>query len=386
MNWLTSKKTASVESTATAIAARRAGGSAAAVGLWVVWLRAGRVLRCVRSTRLDIEVPVSIPDDTVPGADVAVVIAVAPNRLAHPVCGRAVVIGDFLAANGFGVRVVHARTLRAGALWTSLRGRPLAGLIPAVSPRARAGAHRPRLVRRGAVGARARLAMAACAAVATLVCAVPATGTPTDGQPGLVPDPPSHGQAGLIAAPPATVTAPNTGPAAPDSAAPGAVAVAVPEPATEQPRPVSVAPQQSVPPRAVQGPSARLFSESVTAQDAAGPELRFGAAVVPAPDWLPTQISDHERAWNTIVVDHASTVLDEAGLAGPATETVLGTGIGGEPASITEELGWVQEMATEPEQWTPLAEQALAPVVAAVEPPAHAVIDAAMAHLPAWCR
>ncbi len=92
MNRSTGRHSQSAVATALQAVTCYSADSVAAVGIWVVWVRAGRVLECEWSARLDTEMPAVIRAD----AQDVVVIAVAPQRLAHPVTGRASVICEYL--------------------------------------------------------------------------------------------------------------------------------------------------------------------------------------------------------------------------------------------------------------------------------------------------
>ncbi len=101
----------------------------AAVSIWVIWTRARQTIICESVTRLDVDIPVMLPVD----ADEVVVVAVAPTRVAGPVIGRVDVIYDYLAGKGFTPHAVHAYALEEGALWTSLRGNAIGGILPSLT-------------------------------------------------------------------------------------------------------------------------------------------------------------------------------------------------------------------------------------------------------------
>ncbi|MFE3195407.1 hypothetical protein ACFXHA_40840 [Nocardia sp. NPDC059240] len=346
-------------------------------------MRAGRALACEWTSHLDAEVPVEIRAD----AEAVVVIALAPDRVAHPVIGRVEVIGDYLVGKGFHVYALHTRTLREGVLWTSLRGQALAGVMPASQSRVSTSPHLPRLPHLRAARVRSRLLVAALAAVATLVCASPVVvASPPTGQPGLIIDPPSHRQAGLAPAAPATDQTrgnPNAGA--------GAV-TAVTEQGGEQPQAVTVTVVPQVPSASSAPRSAQVVTEAVplaeeSVPDAPGREdgLRIDAAAIARPVWLPAPIAAHERALNALVVDQVSKVVADAGLSGPATEVTLGGG-DEQPAPLADELAWAQMTVTDPQQWVPLVLDAVEPAVADLAPQAQDAVDALAASLPAERR
>lgn len=344
----------------------------AAVGIWVVWLRSGRVVHCEWSARLDIDAPVAVRADV----ESVIVIAIAPQRLAHPVSGRAVVIGEFLEAKGFRVEVVHVRTLRTGALWTTLRGRAVGGIVPAprISP------HRPRLPYPRAAALSARLLVAVCAVATALICAVPVVAAPPHEQPGLSIEPHSGGQAGVTAPPrtaaPAETTTDqdqtNTVVASADqvSSAPAAQAITASPPQSaprESWRPSSAAPRQMGP--TVTGEQVAATTDLAYASDV----VRVGAFELPRPEWMPAPVAAREREWNAFLAEEAATVVEQAGWVDPGVSAVLGAG-NGEPVPPPQELVFVQMVAADPQALIPVVAEVAAPFVSEVSAPVQDIV------------
>ncbi|MEG8179388.1 hypothetical protein GZH49_12705 [Nocardia terpenica] len=377
MNWSMGRQS---EVAAALKAATRVGAdSVAAAGMWVVWLRAGRVLGCEWCARLDVEVPVEVRAD----ADAVVVIAVAPDRLERPVVGRASVICEYLEAKGLRAHAVHVRGLREGALWTSLRGRAVGGVVPALHRSPRISPYRPRLPHLGGAALVARLLVAACAAMVTLVCAVPALAVPPDGQPGVVIEPHSGGQAG-VTAPPRIAT-----PVAMFQGGADASTAVVTQDAAES--------SQAAPERSTgsgrSAPSWSVSTGSTMVTEPASPAepdtVRVGGVELPRPDWVPVSIAARERAWNTFLADRAATAIAQAGLGDPRVDAVLGAA-GGEPVPVPQELACVQTAATDPQTLIPVAAEVAEPLVsaavepmAALAPQAADAIEGLLAQLPA---
>lgn len=376
MNWSMNRTSRPPVAAALAAAAIEAANHGAAVGIWVVWLGSGRVLACEWNARLDIEAPEAVPA----GAREAVVVAIAPQRLANPVTGRACVIGEYLEAKGFRVHVVHVRTLREGALWTSLRGRAVGGVVP--DPRT--SWHRPRLPHLGAAALTARVLVASCAVVATVVCATVTVAAPPVGQPGPGIDQPLAGQAG-VTAPPRSVAPVATPPADVES---GTNVELVGETTT------GVSPQFG---QAVgvgsQGPAARpsapirSFGPVVEDPVPADPgTLRLGAAEVARPEGMPAVLAAREREWNDFLVDQVAVAAEQAGLGEAVVEPVLGTAGQEDPVPMPQELVWAQAVATDPQLLVPVAVQPLISEVAApfeaLPPQAGEVIDSVLALFP----
>lgn len=111
-----------------AAAARAAAGRHFAVGICVVWMRGQKVVTCQSHRRLDCEVSAWRP----PGVHTAVVLAVAPLRVAEPVISRVRVFAENLTATGIDVHAVHTSLLRVGAVWTSLSNPAVGGVIGSV--------------------------------------------------------------------------------------------------------------------------------------------------------------------------------------------------------------------------------------------------------------
>lgn len=353
MSWSMGRHSRSEVVTALKTAACEGADCVAVAGMWVVWLRAGRVLGCEWCARLDVEVPVEVRAD----ADAFVVIAVAPDRLERPLAGRASVICEYLEAKGLRAYAVHVRGLREGALWTSLRGRAVGGVVPALHRSPRIAPHRPRLPHLGGAALVVRLLVAACAAVATLMCVVPALAAPADGQPGLIIEPHSGGQAG--------VTAP------PRTAAP----VAMPQESSDTSTTValrdSAESSQAAPPRLASSERSAPTGSAMVAEPAPPVEpdtVRVGAVELPRPGWVPAPIAARERAWNTFLTSQAATAVAQAGLDDPRVDAVLGA-TGGEPVPVPQELACAQTVATDPQMLIPVAAEVAEPLVsAAVEP------------------
>ncbi|MEC3915499.1 hypothetical protein [Nocardia sp. CDC160] len=358
MSWSMRKRSKSVQAQALVAATREAADSVAAVGIWVVWLYEGHVLECEWTTHLDAEIAGRVRS----GADTAVVIAVAPIRMEAPVDGRVEVLCEYLGTKGIRVHAVHVRALREGELWTSLRGRALAGVVPAVTRPAPTRSHRARVPHRRpqTVGARPRLLITVCAVTATLLCGPYAAGAPPVGQPGLISDPPSAGQPGVSAAPrpAAPATSNGKGPSA-NTTSPAAIE-AIAQPSTSTPpssEPVSGA-SPSLP---VHGPSAPAQTVRVPdgpgyTEIAAPPAdvVRVGAVSIARPEWMPEPIAAHELQWNDYLTDQAATALDQSGLQIPGADQILGTD-GGEGVPQPNELTWMQQAALDPQALIPVA-------------------------------
>ncbi|WP_280370767.1 hypothetical protein [Nocardia wallacei] len=346
--------------TALAAAVEAADGRHTTVSIWVVWMRGRRVLGCASVTRLDCEMPVSVPSH----ADGAVVAAVAPLRVAWPVVERVNVIADYLETRGLRVRPVHVYALHEGAMWTSLRGTTIAGTVPA-SPRPgvpRRHGWLPRL------GVGWRMLGAAIAPLAALMFALPVAYAGPAGQPGVSP-PPQPGQAG--------VTAPVLPIGTADSAP---ISRPVPDPSLDEPpastpeaEPESLAISPPVAEQSATGPSAagqvavetsaaspsswRRGPEASADSDVTGDDVvladpvspvpepdvvRLGGVEVPRPEWLPVEVAADERRWNDFLAGEAASVLDQAGVSSAASDTVLG---------VTGE----DEAAPMPPEWEPVA-------------------------------
>ncbi|WP_225732227.1 MULTISPECIES: hypothetical protein [unclassified Nocardia] len=326
-------------------------------------MRGGRILLCEWGSRLDVEVAVEMRI----AADTVVVIATAPTRVALPVFGRVEVLCEYLTAQGIAAYAVHARSLRAGAVWTTLRGRALAGVVPAADPDTRISRHRPRLPRLAARLA-PRLLVAGFAVVAALLCTAPTSvGVPT-GQPGLNHEPHSPGQAGVTAPPrPASPTGLTGNNERPDT---GRV---VSEQSTELPQTMT-------------SWSVQVVAEpgSPASPDVEGDTLRIGAIGTPRPEWVPAPLATRERAWNTFLTRQAATAVKQAGLTDPGTgaevQAVLGSS-GTDPVEQPPELTWMQEAVTDPQAVASLAAEVAEPVAAAV-PQATDTIEALLAQLP----
>ncbi|NNH75840.1 hypothetical protein HLB23_39330 [Nocardia uniformis] len=328
-------------------------------------MRTGRVVACEWCARLDAEAPVEVRGE----ADAVVVIAIAPQRLAHPVTGRALVICEFLETKGFRVEAVHVRALREGALWTTLRG-GVGGIVPAP----RSSAPQPRLPFSGAALMSSRWLMAACAVLAALMFAAPAPAAPPEGQPGLITEPHSGGQAG-VAVPPhpaAPAVSADGGQASP--AGVSAEPLSYPQPAQAIP----ASPRYSVP-QANPVPSQSAESTAVGQEVAADRDIvRLGAAELPRPDWLPAPIAAHERDWNAFLTGRGAAAADHAGLTDPAIDASLGV-TSDEQVPPPQELVLAQAVAADPQMLVPavteVAEPLRSEVAAAVPEIATPVAD-----------
>ncbi|MBF6238716.1 hypothetical protein IU474_16830 [Nocardia otitidiscaviarum] len=323
------------------------------------------------------------------GADTAVVIAVAPSRMDTAVVTRAEVVCEYLSAKGIQVYAVHVRALREGALWTALRGRALAGAVPAVRRPASTRHYRARVPHRraGTVGARPRLLVAVCAVAVTLLGGPHAVGAPPVGQPGLIADPPSTGQAGLIAAQSPATPAGSTGDAlGTSSSAENTEILAQPSPPTTESFE-----------RVTGSSSGRVFGPSMPARPrqpaveplSAAPSvvqqadvLRVGAATLPRPEWMPAQLAAREQQWNGYLTEQIAAAVDESGLQIPCAEHLLGTG--GQPVPEPSELAWIKEAAVEPHALIPVAAQAADALVSAVAGQPHPDPWPVLGQLPVW--
>ncbi|MGV9832909.1 hypothetical protein ACWDUL_01710 [Nocardia niigatensis] len=368
-------------STALTAAVLECTGHAAAAGICVVWLRGGRVLNYEWCARLDVDVPLAVRGD----AEVTVVIAVAPTRLTDPVIGRARVIGEWLAGNGFGVHVVHVRALCDGALWTSLRGSAVAGIVSSGTSSACIASHPLRLSRRSG-RVRSRWLMAACAVAATLMCAVPAASKPPNGQPGLISDPPATGQAGLIAPPRPAAPTSNT-PMTSTTTSGGVEVLAQPSIPSPDSRALVPGPSPSQP---VLGPAAPTQSTRASGEpcstDIAKPPaevVRVGAVSLPRPEWMPQPLAAHERQWNDYLTDQAAMALEQSGLQIPGAEQLLAPD-GVQAVPQPTELAWSEEVAVEPQTLMPLAAEVADALVNTVAGQSQPDPWQVLAQLPVW--
>ncbi len=319
----------------------------AAVGIWLTWLRNGDVVAWEWCPRLDVEVPQRIRED----ADAVAVIAIAPHRLARPIIGRAVVIGEFLEAKGFRVEVVHVRArLRAGAPWTALRGGAV-GIVP--PPRISTRAARPpfsgtALISRSAAGA--------CMMVAALLFTAPAPAMPPTGQPGLIATPHPGGQAGVTAPPRALAPAAPAAPAASVDDRPSITVVPV-EPLSypQAAQLISATPPPPAPRASAHSasPSSGAGATALGPDIAADPDVvRVGSVELTRPEWMPALIADRERDWNAFLTDRVATAADQAGLTDPAIDAALGSA-GGEQAPLPQEVVLAQVAAADPQALVP---------------------------------
>lgn len=346
MTWFLNRHPHSPVAAALRAAMNESANHGAAVGMWVVSLRSGRVLACEWCPRLDIEAPVAIRAD----AETVVVVAIAPHRLAHPVTSRAQVAGEYLEAKGFHVEVVHVRALREGALWTALRG-GVGGVVPAPRFSARAA----RLPFPGAA-LTSRSAAAACVMVAALLFAAPAPAAPPAGQPGLITTPQPGGQAGVTAPPRAFAPAAPAAPVGSVDAVPSVTVVpAEPLSYPQTAQPISASPQPSAPRASAQtaspssGVGAIAFGQDIAAESDV---VRLGSVELPRPDWMPVPIADRERDWNAFLTDRVAAAADQAGLTDPAIDAALGSA-GDEQALLPQELALAQMVAVDPQALVP---------------------------------
>lgn len=376
MAWSKSRHSESAVAVALKAAAREGSKHAAAVGIWVVWLRGGRILECEWCARLDVEATTS----PCVGAEDVVVIAVAPHRVEHPVISRATVLGEYLESNGFRTHTVHVHAVRDGLIWTSLRGRARSGIVPAprVSP------HRPKSRRLGVAAPAPKLLVAWCAAVAALVFTAPAMAAPPSGQPGLIIEPHSGGQAG-VTAPPRTA-APAT--ATPDDSSASAVEVSSDSSSDPRSVPATSVTPQAAPPSGKSTGSAEAVAEP-TPGVADADTVRLGVVELPRPDWMSTPIAARERDWNAFLSNQSAAVLRQGGVASSDLVSVLGTA-GDEQVPEPQELVAAQLVAADPQMLAPVAVEVVEPLVSeAVElPPAGApqtddAVSAVLALLPA---
>lgn len=337
--------------------------SPGAVGIGVVWMHDQRVHACDWVGGLGREVVTAIPAASTD----AVVIALAPTRVAGAVLGRVDVLVEYLTGCGIAAHPVHVFAMREGAMWTCLRG-GAGGIVVAAAERS---TRSRRFSRRSATsrlaGAGPRLMVAACAAMIAMVHLVPsAMSAPPTGQAGLSTDPHSPGQAGVTAPPRAA------GPIA-RTERPDANSVMVSEPKT------------SVPPKALGAPSWSSAVESAqTGIEPVLPEtvedtMRFGAVVVARPDVVPTLVAARECAWNEFLSGQGAAAVTQAGLSTADAEAVLGTSTA-ESAIVPQELVWAQTVAADPQALGSVTDEVTAPV-AAIDPQAADTAGAILAQL-----
>ncbi|WP_306358311.1 MULTISPECIES: hypothetical protein [unclassified Nocardia] len=238
----------------------------------------------------------------------------------------------------------------------------------------------------GAAALTARVLVASCAAVATVVCATPTVAAPPVGQPGPGVDQPSTGQAGVTAPP--RGAAPVAAPSA--DVEPGTSAMLVGETTTvgnpQHGQGVGVGSQGPV-----TRPSApaRSFGPFVADSGPVDPgTLRLGAAEVARPEGIPAALAAREREWNDFLVDHIAGAAEQAGLNEAVVEPVLGSA-GEDPAPVPQELVWAQTVATDPQLLMPVAVQMAEPLISevaapweALPPQAAEAIDAVLAVFP----
>ncbi|WP_405135090.1 hypothetical protein [Nocardia sp. NBC_01388] len=130
----------------------------------------------------------------------------------------------------------------------------------------------------------------------------------------------------------------------------------------------------------MQGPQSPRYTEI-----AAPPAevVRVGAVSVARPEWMPEPIAAHEQQWNDYLTDQAATVLGESGLQIPDVDQLLGTE-GGDAVPQPAELGWVQEVALDPQALMPVAadvaDTLIDTVAAQVDPDPWQML----AQLPVW--
>lgn len=387
----------------------------------MIWMRGSRVVSCEAVFRLDQDIPACRPD----GVDAAVVVVVAPSRLADPVIGRAEVIVDYLDGQGVNVRVVHACALHPGALWTSLRGPAVGGVIGATGPVVHSSRRHRWLPGFGACSGH-RLAMAALVPLAAAVFAAPVAHAGPVGQPGVISDP-RPGQAGVVGP---VVPEPRTRtiPVGPDGSTPDEK-TDTPAPA-EMPAPISPAPQVMPEPEAVPEPQIvpepHVWSEpptvsrpemgyepqvaiepqvavepaqpvvevypqtsisdgdaEVQASVAGEDSLHFGGVSVPSPEGMSPEVAHRERDWNDIVVTEAAEVLDQAGLADPGVDAALG--VGTEPVPLPVVVAEVEAAVPQPiveEVAAVVVSEPVADVVETVESHAVQVLNDVLAQWP----
>ncbi|MFI9509039.1 hypothetical protein [Nocardia sp. NPDC052566] len=297
------------------------GCSGAAARIWVVWIRDRKILGCESVTGLDREVAATIPVE----AEQAVVIAVAPSRVAGAVLTRVEVIGEYLHARGLperAVDLVHVFALQEGAMWTCLRGGVGGVVPPLVEPSAARRrwfdfSHRAATARRSAVAVVAAIVM-------STVVAVSGHADP-DGQAGVTAPGLGTGQAGVTVEPvPPKLPSPAQGQSG------GAVMIWMPE-----------GPESSV---EIRTPSWRSYPGygDATGGSVAGIDepLAVGEFRIARPNWLAPEIANRERGWCNYLLSKVATEADTAGLD-PAG---LGT-------PVAEILGDRKDSVPVPDEW-----------------------------------
>jgi len=352
------------------------------VGIWVVWLHAAQVIHIESTSRLDIEVPVAIILD----ADEAVLVAVAPRQFAGPVLGRVDVIHQYLIDKGVPTHAVYLHHLAEGAWWTTLPGGD-GGIVPpltAPQPPPRRSLL-PRLGHR--IGHRGLVA-AIVPVVAVLCMTTAAHAAPSD-QPGVVPAP-GPGQAGVTA----TVIA--IAPQDPgsvaltsgDNPAPDIEAVA---PQTQwQPQELSPEPQAPVVTAdaalTVQN-EAPLAPDETSAPSANIDSIRIGVTALPRPGWMPPQLAEQERNWDSVLAPRAAQALDAAGPAAAALAPVVGTDDSDTTGPVPDELSPVAAVLQDSNIAVPPLPPAAAVAVAQAVPAVAGALGGALAQLqalPGW--
>lgn len=288
-----------------------AGGRCAAAGIWVIWMRGRQVVSCESVPRLDAAVPGNRPT----GVNTAVVVAVAPSRLSEPVIGRARVLVDYLDGQGIDVHAAHARALQEGALWTSLQGPAVGGIIGQTSP----GPVLPRR-HRWLPGfgncTHSRLVTAALTPLAAVALAVPVAHAGPAGQPGVISEP-EPGQAGII------------GPIAPETTgSPNAAGAEYPDHAETPVRPAPERQPEAISPAPEPIPGSRPAPESRTAPE---------PPMAPEPNMIPELYVEPEAQASepqANAVPEVETVVEPSTYPTPAIEAVEMAPVAPDPAPV----------------------------------------------------
>ncbi|WP_328439054.1 hypothetical protein [Nocardia puris] len=111
--------------------------------------------------------------------------------------------------------------------------------------------------------------------------------------------------------------------------------------------------------------------------------LHLGGVSVPWPGWMSPEVAQRERDWNDIVVTEAAEVLDQAGLADPGVDAVLG--VGTEPVPLPVVVAEVEAAVPQPivdEVTAVVVSEPVADVVETVESQAAQVLNDVLAQWP----
>ncbi|QBS41355.1 hypothetical protein [Nocardia sp. CS682] len=290
------KRCVELVETALATVARAAGSEHTTVGIWLVWMRARRVMSWEWANRLDVAVPVNIPA----GADAVVVVAVAPTRVAGAVIGRVDVLCEQVQGAGLAAEAVHVSALKAGALWTCLRANGFGGIVPAIAGGDLGVVRRRRVGRFVGTRPLRRSAALIMAPLVYVICAMAGYAEP-------------GGQAGVIAAPGPGQAGVTTAPPVPMKPSPQHSGLGMTMNVPRSPAPV---PQRAIP--RVWSPG-RYDKPDLSPVKVSDDTLHVGTARIARPAWLPQELVEAEQGWNGYLAHHAGIGLDEA-------RTVVGAG------------------------------------------------------------